>query len=88
MAELNFTLQAVIPEKMSYGVYDPSTHRWNGIIGVLAENQAEFSLNDLTVTTTRSEVVQFVAPIYFQCKWETIIGNNQYISAKHQSKIC
>ena len=76
MAELNFTLQAVIPEKMSYGIYDPSTHRWNGIIGVLAENHAEFSLNDLTVTTTRSEVVQFVAPIYFQCKWETIIANN------------
>lgn len=68
MAELNFTLKAVIPEKRSYGIYDPKTQSWNGIIGVVAENQAEFALNDLTVTTSRSEVVDFIAPIYFQCK--------------------
>ena len=70
MTELNFTLKAVIPEKRSYGIYDPTTQRWNGIIGVLAENRAEFSLNDLTVTSSRSEVADFVAPIYFQCKYQ------------------
>ena len=69
MTELNFSLKAVIPEKRSYGIYDPMTQRWNGIIGVIAENRAEFSLNDLTVTSSRSEVADFVAPIYFQCKY-------------------
>ena len=68
MDEMNFTLEAVIPDKKSYGVYDTKTKTWNGIIGVIAENRAEFSLNDLTVTHSRSEVANFVAPIYFQCK--------------------
>ena len=68
MDEMNFTLEAVIPDKRSYGVYDTKTKTWNGIIGVIAENRAEFSLNDLTVTHSRSEVANFVAPIYFQCK--------------------
>ena len=68
MDEMNFTLQAVIPEKKSYGVLNKTSNTWNGIIGVLAENRAEFSLNDLTVTRSRSEVAEFVAPIYFQCK--------------------
>ena len=68
MDEMNFTLEAVIPDQKSYGVYDTKTKTWNGIIGVIAENRAEFSLNDLTVTHSRSEVANFVAPIYFQCK--------------------
>ena len=68
MDEMNFTLEAVIPDKKSYGVYNAKTKTWNGIIGVIAENKAEFSLNDLTVTHSRSEVANFVAPIYFQCK--------------------
>ena len=68
MDEMNFTLRAVIPDKKSYGVYNSSTKAWNGIMGVLAENRAEFSINDLTVTSSRSEVADFIAPIYFQCK--------------------
>ena len=75
MKELNFTFRAVVPEKRSYGIYDPSTQRWNGIIGVLADNRAEFSLNDLTVTTSRSQVVEFIAPIYFQCKYDIITSS-------------
>ena len=83
MTELNFTLKAVIPEKRSYGIYDPTTQRWNGIIGVIAENKAEFSLNDLTVTSSRGEVADFVAPIYFQCKYPPVCPMRQFPSSSY-----
>ena len=79
MDEMNFTLEAVIPDKKSYGVFDTKTKTWNGIIGVIAENRAEFSLNDLTVTHSRSEVANFVAPIYFQCKCQLNHGNQNHL---------
>lgn len=37
--------------------------KWNGIIGMLEDRQVNISCSDLTMTTPRVEVVDFIEPL-------------------------
>jgi hypothetical protein len=38
--------------------------KWNGIIGMLADRRVNTSCSDLTMTTSRVEVVDFIEPMW------------------------
>jgi hypothetical protein len=38
--------------------------KWNGIIGMLADRQVNISCSDLTMTTPRVQVVDFIEPVW------------------------
>jgi ABC-type amino acid transport substrate-binding protein len=38
--------------------------KWDGIIGMLAARQVDVSCSDLTMTTSRVDVVDFIEPIW------------------------
>ncbi|KDR17642.1 probable glutamate receptor [Zootermopsis nevadensis] len=38
--------------------------KWNGVVGMLAARQADVSCSDLTMTTSRVDVVDFIEPIW------------------------
>jgi hypothetical protein len=38
--------------------------KWSGIIGMLADRQVEVSCADLTMTSSRVDVVDFIEPVW------------------------
>ena len=60
---LNFTIEWVNVEDNKYGSFDKAKNKWNGVIGALAENRADFSLLHFSVTIARNKVIQYTAPI-------------------------
>ena len=61
--ELNFTTVWIPTKDNSYGVYNGVTKRWNGLIGMLANDQADLSNAFFTVTSLRSKAITFTADI-------------------------
>ena len=62
--DLNFTVRLVTPtDGGTYGIVDPATGNWNGVIGQLAREEADFSVNFFSVTMARSQVVSFTGDI-------------------------
>ena len=58
MTGLNFTVRILRPtDGHTYGVYDPKTGNWTGVIGLVVSGQADFSINDVVLTLSRSEVI-------------------------------
>ena len=53
--KLNFTYSLVMSPDEAYGVLDENG-QWNGLIGLLVQNQADMSINDLTITYERAQV--------------------------------
>ncbi|XP_074099240.1 glutamate receptor ionotropic, kainate 2 isoform X2 [Cotesia typhae] len=63
MAEIlkfKFTFQFV-PDKQ-FGVQDPNTKQWNGMIGQLLNREADLAVCDFTITKARESVVDFTMP--------------------------
>lgn len=58
-SELNFTILWVPADDNSYGVYNKHTDTWNGLIGLLTQDKADFSNAFLTVTSIRSTAISF-----------------------------
>ena len=59
VSDLNFTISWINALGNTYGVYDTNTNTWNGLIGILARDEADFALNYLTVTLSRSVAISF-----------------------------
>lgn len=47
------------PVGTSYGIKDPETGNWGGIVGEVMKGNADFAINIISVTKQRSEVVAF-----------------------------
>merc|ERR1712020_179967 len=61
--DLNFTISRVKAEDSSYGVYDPEEKVWNGLIGLLIRDRADFCSSRLIHTSARSKVISFTTEI-------------------------
>jgi hypothetical protein len=61
----------VSPDRSRYRTASLNLHgelvgdrKWNGIVGMLADRQVNISCSDLTMTTPRLEVVDFIEPMW------------------------
>ena len=61
--DLNFTTTWIPTKDNSYGVYDKETKEWNGLIGMIANGEADLSNAFFTVTSLRSHAITFTADI-------------------------
>ena len=61
--DLNFTTTWIPTKDNSYGVYNNKTKEWNGLIGLISSDEADFSNALLTVTSLRSQAIAFTADI-------------------------
>ncbi|XP_034174059.1 glutamate receptor ionotropic, kainate 2 [Osmia lignaria lignaria] len=51
----------VVPDHM-YGVYDPETKEWNGIVRELMEKRADLAVASMTINYARESVIDFTKP--------------------------
>lgn len=63
--DLNFTTTWIPTKDNSYGVYDKRTKRWNGLIGLIVNDEADLSNALLTVTSLRSQAITFTVDLQF-----------------------
>uniref|UniRef100_A0A336LNS6 CSON009149 protein n=1 Tax=Culicoides sonorensis TaxID=179676 RepID=A0A336LNS6_CULSO len=60
--KLHFTYEIVLPPDNKYGSYNPSTKKWNGMMGYLLDGQGDMIIADLTDTIKRREVADVTTP--------------------------
>lgn len=58
----SFTPRLHFVKDGKFGSKDPVTRKWNGMIGEVLRNEADTALYSLTITETRSKVVDFSFP--------------------------
>ncbi|KAK9679022.1 Ligated ion channel L-glutamate- and glycine-binding site, partial [Popillia japonica] len=51
----------LVPDHM-YGVYDPETREWNGIVKELMERRADLAVASMTINYARESVIDFTKP--------------------------
>ncbi|XP_076628799.1 glutamate receptor ionotropic, kainate 2 isoform X4 [Colletes latitarsis] len=51
----------LVPDRM-YGVYDPETKEWNGIVRELMEKRADLAVASMTINYARESVIDFTKP--------------------------
>ncbi|GJQ67714.1 hypothetical protein Trydic_g16535 [Trypoxylus dichotomus] len=51
----------LVPDHM-YGVYDPETKEWNGIVKELMERRADLAVASMTINYARESVIDFTKP--------------------------
>ncbi|XP_031355703.1 glutamate receptor ionotropic, kainate 1-like [Photinus pyralis] len=51
----------LVPDHM-YGVYDPETKEWNGIVKELKEKRADLAVASMTINYARESVIDFTKP--------------------------
>ena len=59
---LNFSINWVNAEDNAFGSFDPETGDWNGVIRLLADDQADMSVNWFFVTSLRAKYITFTVP--------------------------
>lgn len=60
--DLQFEYKLQVEEELHHGSLDHESGNWSGIIGKLVDQEADLGLDDLTVTSERSRVVDFSPP--------------------------
>lgn len=58
----NFKIDIQEPEDV-YGVQDPRTKTWYGVIGKLANKETDMGIGEFTLTKDRLEVIDFSDPV-------------------------
>ena len=65
--KLDFDFEVVIAPKGRYGKKDEAASgEWDGLIGDLARGETDLVVADLTMTSEREEVIDFVSPYFDQ----------------------
>ncbi|KAK6633756.1 hypothetical protein RUM44_004363 [Polyplax serrata] len=62
---MEFDFEFRVPKYGTYGKKLPNG-KWNGLIGELASGDTDIIITDLTMTSEREEVIDFVAPYFHQ----------------------
>ncbi|KAL1139702.1 hypothetical protein AAG570_006680 [Ranatra chinensis] len=60
MAGFQYTIRLVPDGK--YGVYDPETGEWNGIVRQLMDKKADLAVGSMTINYARESVIDFTKP--------------------------
>ncbi|XP_057319643.1 glutamate receptor ionotropic, kainate 2-like [Microplitis mediator] len=60
ICKFKYTFQ-LVPDKQ-FGIQDPDTKQWNGMIGQLLNREADLAVCDFTITKERESVVDFTMP--------------------------
>ena len=63
MKDLNFSVEWLYEESHVYGTYNRATQSWSGIVGQLERGEADMSIFQLYVTSSRRSAVTFSMPI-------------------------
>ena len=61
--ELNFSIKFVDSYDGNWGAKDPESGRWNGMIRMLMEDEADICTTALSITPERNEVIEYSLPI-------------------------
>lgn len=61
-SDLGFKADLHVVKDGKYGGFDRKTGLWNGLIGALMRGEADMAVADLTITDSRSQVVDFTQP--------------------------
>ena len=59
---LNFTYSIAISRDGRFGKYDDGKDEWNGLIKDIIDNVADISVAALSITKSRTQVVDFMTP--------------------------
>lgn len=62
---LNFSIVWVHSKDNKFGAYNRSSNQWNGLVNVLARNEADMTVCWLTVTQLRGQVVSYAESLYY-----------------------
>ena len=60
--KMNFSVTWVHAKDNMYGALAPQTGKWNGLVEVLSNNDADMGLNYLAITPLRSKVIGYLIP--------------------------
>lgn len=61
-ATLNFTID-VVSEVEEYGLWNSKKNVWSGAVGEILAGRADISISDFSMTSDRSDVVDFTFPL-------------------------
>ena len=64
LSTLNFSVSWIDPIQNHWGTIDPDTREWGGMVGKLANNQADMSIASLIVTQLRGTVIAYSTPLF------------------------
>ena len=76
--QLNFTIRWVHAKDDGFGVKDPLTKKWNGLLGLLTNNKSDLSPCWHFITSLRSKEMDFSSPI-------SKYGGHLYMKRPHVS---
>ena len=71
--KLNFAFEVVVAPRGMYGKKEESSGRWDGLIGDLARGDTDLVVADLTMTSEREEVIDFVSPYFDQDRFSIVL---------------
>ncbi|KAF5301502.1 hypothetical protein FQR65_LT08805 [Abscondita terminalis] len=60
--KLEFKYKIILQEDGLYGIENPRTKEWNGMLGEIRAGRADFAITDLTITSERESAVDFTMP--------------------------
>lgn len=52
-----------ITTSKEYGIEDPMTKQWNGIVGEIVNKRSDLAIGDITITKARRTAIEFSAPV-------------------------
>ena len=64
LSALNFTISWIHPADNHWGTIDQKTRKWNGMVSLLANNEADMSIASLIVTQLRGTVISYSTPLF------------------------
>ena len=62
---LNFKMVFVDPKTSAFGIKDPETGEWNGMLRVLKDQEADWAPSAIAIIIERTTVVDFTRDIIF-----------------------
>ena len=62
LSTLNFSVIPINANDNSYGTQSELTGEWSGVVGALSRNEADMSVNWLTITKSRSTAIRYTLP--------------------------
>ena len=62
----------VVAPRGMYGKKESSSGEWDGLIGDLARGETDLVVADLTMTSEREEVIDFVSPYFDQDRFSIV----------------
>ena len=82
--KLDFAFAVVVAPRGMYGKKESSSGEWDGVIGDLARGETDLVVADLTMTSEREEVIDFVSPYFDQDLFSIVLIRIGIIKTAHK----